>query len=222
MPPFAACFSRATAAAPTRVAAAEPPLPPAAPAASEWRSAKRHKAPCASELGVRGRDSPLFTALIELRRQLANDEGKGTHLIASNEVLAAIASARPRAHAQLLSVRGIGRHKAEAYGKRILKCVKEHPADPTLDTKESDGVDEADGTTGEKGEGDGGGASRCELSAEQARAVSLVEGGANAFLTGGATWIAGWPMAHARAQARIGRSRRQEPPILQLALRQQP
>ena len=151
-----------------------------APAPSEWRAKKsRTTAPTAKELKVRARDGPLFTALCELRQRLAKAEGKGQHIIASNEVLAALAAARPKAYAQLMSVKGIGKQKADAYGTQFLQCIREHPPDAALDAAAAEAEAEAEAKARAE-------VTCADLSAEQMRATDLVRNGHNVFLTGGA------------------------------------
>lgn len=148
---------------------------------SEWRATKRQRVPAqtAKELKVRARDGPLYTALCELRQRLAAAESKGQHMIASNEVLAALAAARPKAYAQLLSVKGIGKHKADAYGSQFLDVIRSHPSDASLDAA-------AAKAEAEEEERMRAAIPTASLSPEQARATALVAEGHNVFLTGGA------------------------------------
>ena len=165
--------------------------PPSAAPAQPWAT-KRHRAPTARELGVRPSDEPLFEALCTLRSSLAAAEGKGAHTICDNKTLALISLNRPRSRHSLLSIKGIGQHKADAFGAALLECVADHPRVETGPSAAGEDGRASCMAAGGAAGGGGGEASvdgvtpRAALSAEQARAVSLVNDGENLFLTGGA------------------------------------
>ena len=163
--------SASAAAAPAVAPATAPAAPAAAPAA------KRSRGPSAQELGVRPSDQPLYQALIDLRARVA--QGKPAYTVASNEVLVSIATSRPSTRAQLLSLKGIGAQKADAYGNDILACVAKHPR------ADGDAADVAGSPTladdvGKPAE------PAAQLSPEQVRAVEAASHGDSIFLTGGA------------------------------------
>ena len=140
---------------------------------------------------------------MELRKRLAAAEGKEKQpfVVASNEVLAAVAAARPRSEQALLKIRGIGKHKLDAYGSAILECISEHaPLSPTSQAAARGGrkggfagwkrkrgptsVDAEDAAIADGRADDESGAA--QLSAEQTRALDAVRAGHSIFLTGSA------------------------------------
>ena len=68
-------------------------------------------------------DEPLLERLIEWRRERARADGVPAYIVADNKTLAAIAARRPASEADLLSVPGIGRQKAETYGHDLLRVL---------------------------------------------------------------------------------------------------
>jgi ATP-dependent DNA helicase RecQ len=70
-------------------------------------------------------DPELLKALKEWRRGQAAEEGLAAFRVLGNKVLEAIAAIGPKDADELLSVPGIGPAKLEAYGKAILKVIKE-------------------------------------------------------------------------------------------------
>jgi DNA helicase-2/ATP-dependent DNA helicase PcrA len=71
-------------------------------------------------------DAPLYTALVEWRLRQSRAASAPAYVIFPNATLAAIAAARPRDPAALLTVAGIGPVKAERYGEAVLALVDEH------------------------------------------------------------------------------------------------
>ncbi len=87
-----------------------------------------------------GRDEPspltteedrLFEALRERRAELANRDGVGAYIVASNRELADIARRRPRAIAELIEIKGIRHRKAARFGQELLDVVAQHTEPPT-------------------------------------------------------------------------------------------
>ena len=189
--------STATSSVPVAAASSAAAASASTSSAQPWAT-KRQRAPTAKDLGVRPSDEPLYAALCDLRASIASSEGRGAHTIADNKTLALIALNRPKSRHSLLNIKGIGQHKADAYGAALLTCVSQHPAPSSVTREEM--------AAGGGGGGDGGASSAAAvtassssssssssapragsaLSAEQARAVQLVNEGENVFLTGGA------------------------------------
>ena len=147
-------------------------------------AAKKARAPStASQLGLRAEDEPLYNALCALRASQAAAERKGAFMIASNEVLANLAKARttngqrPRTSTQLLNVKGVGRSKVDTYGAAWLKAMAAHTLGNAA--KAPSPTEQAPAATCDEAES-------ASLSAEQCRAVRLVQAGSSVFLTGGA------------------------------------
>ena len=68
---------------------------------------------------------PLFDALRELRRKLAQDGGVPPYVIFHDATLREIAAARPASPAELARVPGVGAKKLEAYGADLLDAVRQ-------------------------------------------------------------------------------------------------
>ncbi|WP_199504558.1 DNA helicase RecQ [Qipengyuania sp. YIM B01966] len=69
---------------------------------------------------------PLFDALRELRRKLAQDGGVPPYVIFHDATLREIAAARPASPAALARVPGVGAKKLEAYGAELLDAVRQY------------------------------------------------------------------------------------------------
>jgi ATP-dependent DNA helicase RecQ len=70
-------------------------------------------------------NNPLFEALRQLRRQLANEENKPPFMIFSDMTLHEMVEKMPRTLQQLLDVSGVGQHKLEHYGQFFLDVLQE-------------------------------------------------------------------------------------------------
>ncbi|HEU0093862.1 MAG TPA: ATP-dependent DNA helicase RecQ [Vicinamibacteria bacterium] len=96
--------------------------------------------PPAGRLGARAPEGPpapkgsgslppeaavLFEALRRLRLELAREDGVPPFVVASDRTLRDVAVLRPRTLDELQQAHGIGRAKAERYGKRLLEAVAE-------------------------------------------------------------------------------------------------
>jgi len=71
-------------------------------------------------------DTPLFEALREHRRQLAQQQGVPPYVILHDKTLHAICEHRPASIEQLESIPGIGAKKLELYGDDIIRITREH------------------------------------------------------------------------------------------------
>ncbi|MDP6507252.1 MAG: HRDC domain-containing protein, partial [Planctomycetota bacterium] len=72
-------------------------------------------------------DFGVFRRLRELRKQLAEAEGKPVYTIFTNAQLAEMAKRRTGTKAQLHEIEGVGEAKVEKYGEQFLKALKEAP-----------------------------------------------------------------------------------------------
>lgn len=70
-------------------------------------------------------DRELVERLIQLRSELAEEEGVAPFLIFHDKTLKAIADFKPETTSALLEIPGIGEMKAERYGRRVLAVVNE-------------------------------------------------------------------------------------------------
>ncbi len=71
-------------------------------------------------------DQPLFSDLRSLRKEFADAQGVPPYVIFHDTTLAAIAQHRPGDTAALLDIPGIGQHKLEHYGERVIEVVRDH------------------------------------------------------------------------------------------------
>lgn len=71
-------------------------------------------------------DNPIFAALRQLRRELAEDEGKPPFLIFSDATLHEMAARKPRSLNEMLDVAGVGQHKLTHYGEAFLSVLAEY------------------------------------------------------------------------------------------------
>jgi len=71
-------------------------------------------------------DSRLLAALREVRRAIAEEQNLPAFVIFHDSTLTDMCIKLPISHASLLQVSGIGRVKAERYGKRFLEVISEH------------------------------------------------------------------------------------------------
>jgi len=72
------------------------------------------------------RDSPLFEALRELRRRLADERNVPAYVVFSDATLLEMAAAKPKTDAELLAVTGVGPTKLERYGARFISVIRQH------------------------------------------------------------------------------------------------
>ncbi len=72
-------------------------------------------------------DFGVFRRLRELRKQLAEADGRPVYTIFTNAQLAEMAKRRTGTKAQLLEIEGVGEAKIDKYGEKFLKAVTEEP-----------------------------------------------------------------------------------------------
>ena len=70
--------------------------------------------------------NPLFDALRELRRELAQDAGVPPYVIFHDSTLREMTAARPDSIAALGRIGGVGQKKLDAYGEAFLKAIREN------------------------------------------------------------------------------------------------
>ncbi|RIK45887.1 MAG: DNA helicase RecQ [Chloroflexi bacterium] len=71
-------------------------------------------------------DTRLFDALRSARKQLADERGVPPYVICSDRSLREMAAALPRTNDALLTIHGIGQHKAESFGHVFLDIIDRH------------------------------------------------------------------------------------------------
>jgi len=69
---------------------------------------------------------PLFDALRELRRTLAQDAGVPPYVIFHDSTLREMAQVRPASLSELGAIGGVGTRKLEAYGEAFLDVIRRH------------------------------------------------------------------------------------------------
>ncbi|MEC2943820.1 DNA helicase RecQ [Bacillus cereus] len=69
-------------------------------------------------------DHPLFEALREVRKEIAQGEGVPPFVIFSDQTLKDMCVKMPQSDSELLTVKGIGEHKLVKYGSRFLQAVQ--------------------------------------------------------------------------------------------------
>jgi ATP-dependent DNA helicase RecQ len=107
-----------------RVTRRLPAVEPSAPGKSE-----EHPAPVAEQDEVA---IALFEALRRHRLEVAHREGIAPFIVASDRTLRDIAALRPRSIDELRLAHGIGRHKAERYGKGFIEVIAASTAAPAV------------------------------------------------------------------------------------------
>ena len=66
---------------------------------------------------------PVFDALRRWRRERAAGDGVPSYVVFHDSTLAEIATRRPRTHADLRAISGIGPTKLERYGEDVLAVL---------------------------------------------------------------------------------------------------
>ena len=89
----------------------------------EKSSRKRQRSEPASLLDE---DKPLYNDLRSLRKQLAETQGVPPYVIFHDATLAAISQLRPANTNSLLDIPGIGQHKLDHYGEKVIEVVRAH------------------------------------------------------------------------------------------------
>lgn len=78
---------------------------------------------------VREADAGVYKALRTWRGERANKDGVAPYVVATNRVLAEIASARPQSKAALGSVKGFGEARVARYADDLLRLVPPRDAE---------------------------------------------------------------------------------------------
>jgi len=91
---------------------------------------------------VRVADAPLFEALRDHRKQLADEQGVPPYVILHDKTLHELCRQRPGSSEQLATIIGIGARKLELYGRDLIDIIGQHPLQQTLDNSLSDTINE--------------------------------------------------------------------------------
>lgn len=75
------------------------------------------------------KNNPLFIALRDLRRQIADKENKPPFMIFNDSTLQEMVNKKPKTLEQMLNVSGVGQHKLNHYGLIFLKLLSKVAAD---------------------------------------------------------------------------------------------
>ncbi len=84
---------------------------------------------------LKDNDWPLYKVLREWRTERSKKEGIPPYIICNNMQLAKITVARPPSLNALQETEGIGRAKAEKYGKEILQIIASHGQSVSTESK---------------------------------------------------------------------------------------
>ncbi len=71
-------------------------------------------------------NSELYEELKKLRKEIAQERGVPAFVIFSDKVLKEICTVMPKSERELLSVSGVGREKAERYGRKIIEAIEDY------------------------------------------------------------------------------------------------
>ena len=91
-----------------------------------WCAARRGEGPeksAAAEVSWEGVDRPLFEALRELRRQIAQERGQKPYMVFDDEVLRELARVRPSTPERMRHISGIGDVKLRDFADRFLPLI---------------------------------------------------------------------------------------------------
>ncbi len=86
----------------------------------------RRKLSRAMGKSMEGVDEGLFEALRDLRRELAKKKNVPAYIVFGDAALLDMARLRPSSPPALLAVRGVGKRKADQYGKQFLALIRGH------------------------------------------------------------------------------------------------
>ena len=87
-------------------------------------------------------DEPLYNALRELRRKLADEQGVPAYVIFHDKTLQEMARLRPRKPEELRFISGVGEQKLNRYGQAFLNEINAVPLPDLLNNQLSDTVNE--------------------------------------------------------------------------------
>ncbi len=82
------------------------------------------KKPRSSKTPLAAGDRPLFEALRERRRELAEQQNLPAYVIFHDATLAQMAQLRPQTSAELLDISGVGQAKLDRYGEQFLAVIR--------------------------------------------------------------------------------------------------
>jgi ATP-dependent DNA helicase RecQ len=89
---------------------------------------------------LRPQDEPLWNALRECRKTLADKAGLPSFVIFHDTTLREMVQARPQSLQEMLTISGVGAQKLERYGHDFLNRILEHPLAELLNNRLSDTV----------------------------------------------------------------------------------
>lgn len=92
----------------------------------EWSPARRTRKGRAAPREVKPADASLFEALRQWRRDMALAMDTPAFVVLHDSALQAIAAVRPKSHAELARVPGIGDAKLAHFGDALLEVVRSH------------------------------------------------------------------------------------------------
>lgn len=90
------------------------------------RERRKRRSAAAAAAAVPEPEAGLLGALRALRTELAREEGVPPYIVFSNATLADMASKVPLTREELLEVSGVGKVKAERYGRQFLEVIREY------------------------------------------------------------------------------------------------
>lgn len=93
------------------------PMGAKSPAKERGRSKRVEASPLSAD------DQPLFDAMRQLRREIAEERQVPPYVVFSDATLRELARARPQSPAEMLEVKGIGQAKLEAFGAVFLEIL---------------------------------------------------------------------------------------------------
>lgn len=97
--------------------------------AKEQEKAKKTKATGKTNRGGMSNgaaDNTLFETLRRLRMEIAKEENVPPYIVFTDKTLMHMCIVKPETREQLLQVSGVGERKAQKYGERFLKCIREY------------------------------------------------------------------------------------------------
>ena len=83
------------------------------------------KKPAADQNVYRGNQEGLYDVLRSLRKEIADERGVPAFIIFSNVTLTDMVRIHPRNMREFLMVKGVGKTKANEYGRRFIECIRE-------------------------------------------------------------------------------------------------
>lgn len=80
--------------------------------------------PVSDDIEIAPADEPLWQAMRNLRKKLADENGVPSYVIFPDATLKALVHAKPTTHEEMLALHGIGKAKLERYGDAFLVLLK--------------------------------------------------------------------------------------------------